>query len=393
MANVVFNGVQKRYGNVTVIPNLDLEIRDKEFMVLVGPSGCGKSTALRMIAGLEEISGGTVSIGGRVVNNVAPKDRDIAMVFQNYALYPHMNVFDNMAFALKLRRMPADQIKTKVEDVADSLQIKHLLQRKPRQLSGGQRQRVALGRAIVRAPQVFLMDEPLSNLDAKMRVSTRAELNKLHQRLQTTTVYVTHDQVEAMTMGDRIAVMKDGFLQQVDTPHELFTNPTNIFVAGFIGSPAMNLLTMNVEQAEGNVYVVSTGTVGQDSGMRLRVPARYKEFLAPYAGKQVIFGLRPQDIHDARFAQGMLDEDETPEDLVQVRTKIDVVEPMGSEVYLYLLNGQQSIISRVDDRTAVQPGYILDVAFNMAKMHAFDPETALSLIDKSKIKHRASATQ
>ncbi len=390
MANVVFNGVQKRYGNVTVIPNLDLEIRDKEFMVLVGPSGCGKSTALRMIAGLEEISGGQISIGGRVVNNVAPKDRDIAMVFQNYALYPHMNVFDNMAFALKLRRMPSDQIKKKVEDVADSLQIKHLLMRKPRQLSGGQRQRVALGRAIVRAPQVFLMDEPLSNLDAKMRVSTRAELNKLHQRLQTTTVYVTHDQVEAMTMGDRIAVMKDGFLQQVDTPHELFTNPSNLFVAGFIGSPAMNLLTMNVEQSEGSVYVTSAGTAGQDSGMRLRVPTKYREYLAPYAGKQVIFGLRPQDIHDARFAQGMLDEDETPEDLISVRTKIDVVEPMGSEVYLYLLNGQQSIISRVDDRTAVQPGYILDVAFNMSKMHAFDPETTLSLIDKSQVKQKVA---
>jgi len=393
MANVVFNGVQKRYGSVVVIPNLDLEIRDKEFMVLVGPSGCGKSTALRMIAGLEEISGGTVSIGGRVVNNVAPKDRDIAMVFQNYALYPHMNVFDNMAFALKLRRMPTDQIKKKVEDVADSLQIKHLLLRKPRQLSGGQRQRVALGRAIVRAPQVFLMDEPLSNLDAKMRVSTRAELNKLHQRLQTTTVYVTHDQVEAMTMGDRIAVMKDGFLQQVDTPHELFTNPTNLFVAGFIGSPAMNLLTMTVEQGEGNVYLTSPGSTGPDSGMKLRVPDRYRSYLAPYAGKQIIFGLRPQDIHDARFAQGMLDEDERPEDLVQVRTKIDVVEPMGSEVYLYLLNGQQSIISRVDDRTAVQPGYVLDVAFNMAKMHAFDPETTLSLIDKSKIKAVAAGAR
>jgi len=387
MANVVFDSVQKRYGNVTVIPDLDLEIRDKEFMVLVGPSGCGKSTALRMIAGLEEISGGTVSIGGRVVNNVAPKDRDIAMVFQNYALYPHMNVFDNMAFALKLRRMPGDQIKKRVEDVAESIGIKHLLARKPRQLSGGQRQRVALGRAIVREPQVFLMDEPLSNLDAKMRVSTRAELNKLHQRLQTTTVYVTHDQVEAMTMGDRIAVMKDGLLQQVDTPHALFTNPTNVFVAGFIGSPAMNLLTMNVEQADGGVYLNATGTAGQDSGLHLRVPNRFKDFIAPYSGKQLIFGLRPQDIHDERFAKGMLDEDESPEDLVSVRTRIDVVEPMGSEVYLYLLNGQNSIISRVDDRTDVQPGFILDVAFNMDKMHAFDPETQLSVIDKEKAKH------
>jgi multiple sugar transport system ATP-binding protein len=386
MANVVFDSVQKRYGNVTVIPDLDLEIKDKEFMVLVGPSGCGKSTALRMIAGLEEISGGTVSIGGRVVNNVAPKDRDIAMVFQNYALYPHMNVFDNMAFALKLRRMPSDQIKKRVEEVADSIGIKHLLARKPRQLSGGQRQRVALGRAIVREPQVFLMDEPLSNLDAKMRVSTRAELNKLHQRLQTTTVYVTHDQVEAMTMGDRIAVMKDGILQQVDTPHMLFTNPTNVFVAGFIGSPAMNLLTMNVEQGEDGVYMTSQGTAGEDTGMRVRVPNRFKDFIAPYAGKQLIFGLRPQDIHDARFAQGMLDEDESPEDLAPVRTRVDVVEPMGSEVYLYLLNGQHSIISRVDDRTTVQPGYVLDVAFNMDKMHAFDPETTESVIDKEKAK-------
>ena len=386
MANVVFDSVQKRYGNVTVIPDLDLEIKDKEFMVLVGPSGCGKSTALRMIAGLEEISGGTVSIGGRVVNNVAPKDRDIAMVFQNYALYPHMNVFDNMAFALKLRRMPSDQIKKRVEEVADSIGIKHLLARKPRQLSGGQRQRVALGRAIVREPQVFLMDEPLSNLDAKMRVSTRAELNKLHQRLQTTTVYVTHDQVEAMTMGDRIAVMKDGLLQQVDTPHMLFSNPTNVFVAGFIGSPAMNLLTMSVEPGEDGVYMVSEGTAGQDNGMRLRVPNRFKDFIAPYTGKQLIFGLRPQDIHDARFAQGMLDEDESPEDLAPVRTRVDVVEPMGSEVYLYLLNGPHSIISRVDDRTTVQPGYVLDVAFNMDKMHAFDPETTQSVIDKEKAK-------
>jgi multiple sugar transport system ATP-binding protein len=388
MANVVFDNVYKRYGNVTVITDLSFEVRDKEFMVLVGPSGCGKSTALRMIAGLEEISGGTVSIGGRVVNNVAPKDRDIAMVFQNYALYPHMNVFDNMAFALKLRHMPKDQIKTRVEAVADSIGIKHLLARKPRQLSGGQRQRVALGRAIVREPQVFLMDEPLSNLDAKMRVQTRAELSKLHQRLQTTTVYVTHDQVEAMTMGDRIAVMKDGVLQQVDTPNVLFTNPVNMFVAGFIGSPAMNLVNVTVEDTEGTLYLTSAGT-GQDSGLRLKVPTRFKEYLAPYAGKQIVFGLRPQDIHDARFATGMLDEDESPEDLVPVRTRVDVVEPMGSEVYLYLLVGQIQFVSRVDARTEVQPNYILDVSFNMDKMHAFDPETQQSIIDKAKVLQHA----
>jgi len=388
MANVVFDGVYKRYGNVTAITDLSFEVRDKEFMVLVGPSGCGKSTALRMIAGLEEISGGTVSIGGRVVNNVAPKDRDIAMVFQNYALYPHMNVFDNMAFALKLRRMPKDQIKTRVEAVADSLGIKHLLARKPRQLSGGQRQRVALGRAIVREPQVFLMDEPLSNLDAKMRVQTRAELNKLHQRLQTTTVYVTHDQVEAMTMGDRIAVMKDGVLQQVDTPHALFTNPVNMFVAGFIGSPAMNLVNVTVAEGTGEQagsLILSSTATGQDDGLRLKVPARFREYLTPYIGKQVVFGLRPQDIHDARFAKGMLDEDESPEDLVPVRTRVDVVEPMGSEVYLYLLVGQLQFVSRVDSRTEVQPQYILDTAFNMDKMHVFDPETQQSIIDKTKV--------
>jgi len=388
MANVVFDSVYKRYGNVTVIQDLNLEVRDKEFMVLVGPSGCGKSTALRMIAGLEEISGGTVSIGGRIVNNVAPKDRDIAMVFQNYALYPHMNVFDNMAFALKLRHMPKDQIKTRVEAVADSLGIKHLLSRKPRQLSGGQRQRVALGRAIVREPQVFLMDEPLSNLDAKMRVQTRAELNKLHQRLQTTTVYVTHDQVEAMTMGDRIAVMKDGVLQQVDTPNVLFTNPSNMFVAGFIGSPAMNLVNVVVEQTDGGIYLTSTAT-GQDTGLRLKVPARFNDFLAPYNGKQIVFGLRPQDIHDSRFANGMLDEGESPDDLVPVRTRVDVVEPMGSEVYLYLLVGQLQFVSRVDSRTEVQPNYILDVSFNMDKMHAFDPETQQSIIDKTKVLQHA----
>ena len=384
MANVVFDHVVKRYaGDVLAVKDLSFEVKDKEFLVLVGPSGCGKSTALRMIAGLEEISEGTISIGNRVVNNVAPKDRDIAMVFQNYALYPHMSVFDNMGFALKLRHMPKDQIKTRVEAVADSLGIKQLLERKPRALSGGQRQRVALGRAIVREPQVFLMDEPLSNLDAKMRVSTRAELSKLHQRLQTTTVYVTHDQVEAMTMGDRIAVMKDGVLQQLDTPQRLFNNPVNMFVAGFIGSPAMNLLTLNVEQRDSDVYVTSPGT-GQDQGLNLRVPDRYRNPLMPYTGKQIVFGLRPQDIHDARFAQGMLDEGESPQDLVNVRTRVDVVEPMGSEVYLYLLSGQNSIVSRVDSRTEVKTGDVLDTSFNMDKMHAFDPETQESVLHRAK---------
>jgi len=384
MSNVVFDHVVKRYaGDVLAVKDLSMEVKDKEFLVLVGPSGCGKSTALRMIAGLEEISDGTISIGSRVVNNVAPKDRDIAMVFQNYALYPHMNVFDNMAFALKLRHMPKDQMTQRVNAVADSLGIKHLLDRKPRALSGGQRQRVALGRAIVREPQVFLMDEPLSNLDAKMRVSTRAEISKLHQRLQTTTVYVTHDQVEAMTMGDRIAVMKDGVLQQLDTPQRLFNNPSNMFVAGFIGSPAMNLLTVTVEQRGGDLYMASPGT-GEEQGLNLRVPERYRNPLMPYSGKQIAFGLRPQDIHDARFAQGALDEGESPEDLIRVRTKVDVVEPMGSEVYLYLLSGQNTIVSRVDSRTEVKPGDVLEVAFNMDKMHAFDPETQESALNRAK---------
>jgi multiple sugar transport system ATP-binding protein len=383
MANVMFDHVFKRYtGNVVAVNDLSLEVRDKEFMVFVGPSGCGKSTALRMIAGLEEISDGAVSIGGRVVNNVAPKDRDIAMVFQNYALYPHMNVFDNMAFALKLRHMPKDQIKQRVESVADGLGLKHLLARKPRQLSGGQRQRVALGRAIVREPQVFLMDEPLSNLDAKMRVETRALINKLHQRLQTTTVYVTHDQVEAMTMGDRIAVLKDGLLQQVDTPQNIFSAPVNMFVAGFIGSPAMNMFNMTLTQEGGDLFLTTQST-GQDEGLKLRVPTRFKSQLQALTGKNIVFGLRPQDIHDARFAAGALDEGESPQDLVTVHTRVDVVEPMGSEVYLYLLNGQNSFISRVDPRTEVQPGHILEVSFNMDKMHAFDPETSQTLLDKS----------
>jgi multiple sugar transport system ATP-binding protein len=382
MANVVFANVYKRYGNVTAVTDFNLDIKDKEFMVLVGPSGCGKSTALRMIAGLEDISDGTISIGERVVNNVAPKDRDIAMVFQNYALYPHMNVFENMAFALKLRRMSKADIQKRVKESADLLQIGHLLERKPRQLSGGQRQRVALGRAIVREPQVFLMDEPLSNLDAKMRVQTRAEISKLHQRLQTTMVYVTHDQVEAMTMGDRITVMKDGLLQQVDTPRNIYNNPANMFVAGFVGSPPMNFITANVEQRDGTLYLTTVDT-GSDAGMQLRVPPRFKSALEPYTGKSLIFGLRPQDIYDARFSHGMLDEGDDPEDFVRVKTKVDVVEPMGSEINLYLLTGQTSLVANVDPRTEVEPGHALDIALNMDRMHAFDPESQVSLIDKN----------
>src|SRR3712207_459877 len=285
MAQVVLRNLNKKYDDVHAVKDVNLSIRDKEFVVLVGPSGCGKTTTLRMIAGLESITGGEVLIGEKVVNDLAPKDRDIAMVFQNYALYPHMNVFDNMAFALKLRRVAKDQIRTRVEAVADSLGIKHLLQRKPRQLSGGQRQRVALGRAIVREPQVFLMDEPLSNLDAKLRVQTRAELNKLHQRLQTTTVYVTHDQVEAMTMGDRIAVMKDGLLQQVDTPRALYDQPANEFVAGFIGSPAMNLVPVSL--SEGGAVL---------GGQPVPLSRNVLGFLSQEGGRTATLGFRPEAV-------------------------------------------------------------------------------------------------
>jgi multiple sugar transport system ATP-binding protein len=385
MANVVFENVYKRYGNVTAVTDLNLEVNDKEFMVLVGPSGCGKSTALRMIAGLEEISDGTIAIGDRVVNNVAPKDRDIAMVFQNYALYPHMNVFENMAFALKLRRMNKEEVQRRVKLAADQLQIGHLLERKPRQLSGGQRQRVALGRAIVREPKVFLMDEPLSNLDAKMRVQTRAEISKLHQRLQTTMVYVTHDQVEAMTMGDRIAVMKDGLLQQVDTPRNIYNNPTNMFVAGFVGTPPMNFVHATVEQAGDGQLVLVTQDSGADKGMRLRVPPRFRDSLQGHIGKQVVFGIRPQDIHDARFATGMLDEDDDHADFVRLNTRVDVVEPMGSEINLYLLYGQTTLLANVDPRTEVEPTHGLEIAINMDKMHVFDTETEASLIDKNAV--------
>ena len=384
MSNVVFNNVYKRYGTVTAVTDLSLEVNDAEFMVLVGPSGCGKSTALRMLAGLEEISDGTISIGERVVNNVAHKDHDIAMVFENYALWPYMSVFEKIAFALKLRRMNKTDIQKKVEIAADQLQIKHLLDRKPRQLSGGQRQRVALGRAIVREPQVFLMDEPLSNLDAKMRVQTRAEISRLHQRLQTTTVYVTHDQIEAMTMGSRIAVMKDGLLQQVDTPRNIFNNPVNMFVAGFIGSPPMNIFNVNVTTEGGETYL-STTDAGMDGGMKLRVPARFRAALQPYSGKQVSFGIRPQDIYDTRFAQSMLDEDDSLEDSALVRTRVDIVEPMGSEVNLFLQNGQTNLVASVDARTEVEPGNALDVTLNMDKMHVFDLETQASLIDKNSI--------
>ena len=400
MASVTFEHVMKKYGDVLAVNDLNLEVRDKEFLVLVGPSGCGKSTALRMIAGLEEISGGVLRIGERIVNNVAPKDRDIAMVFQSYALYPHMSVYDNMAFGLRMRKaMPKGvdlsnlpekgrgggffnsmfgagsqrerAIRAAVESAAASLALAQYLDRKPRQLSGGQRQRVALGRAIVREPQVFLMDEPLSNLDAKLRVQTRAEISKLHRRLQTTTVYVTHDQTEAMTMGDRIAVMRDGILQQLDTPQNLYDHPANMFVAGFIGSPAMNFFPVTVEADASGVHV-------RTDGFRLRVPKQYEAALGAAAqggtaAVQVMMGLRPEDVEDANFIPNA-----NPENLVQAQ--VDVVEPLGSEVYLYCVVGSQQFVARVDPRTQAKPGEPITLHFNTNKMHAFNTTTQETLL-------------
>src|SRR5512136_176783 len=292
MASVTYEKVTKRFGDVIAVNNLSLTIADKEFLVLVGPSGCGKTTALRLLAGLEEISAGNILIGERVVNDVAPKDRDIAMVFQSYALYPHMSVYDNMAFGLRLRKTPKAEIDRRVKEAADILGIGELLTRKPKQLSGGQRQRVALGRAIVREPKVFLFDEPLSNLDAKLRVQTRAEISKLHQRLETTFIYVTHDQTEAMTMGSRIAVMKDGVLQQIDTPQTLYDRPGNIFVAGFIGSPAMNFFDVRLGSSDGKLVI--------DGGsFKLEVPSDRATALQSYVGKELVLGVRPENLHDA----------------------------------------------------------------------------------------------
>ncbi len=359
MASVTYNHVWKKYGDVVAVQDLNLAIEDKEFLVLVGPSGCGKTTALRCLAGLEEITEGEVLIGDQVVNDVAPKDRDIAMVFQSYALYPHMSVYDNMAFGLKLRKLDKADIDRRVQESARTLGIEGLLKRKPKELSGGQRQRVAVGRAIVREPKVFLFDEPLSNLDAKLRVQTRAELSKLHKRLETTFIYVTHDQTEAMTMASRIAVMNKGKLQQLDTPQMLYDHPANLFVAGFIGSPAMNFFNGKVLVEDGQMIV------DMDT-FRVKVPqhdiARYESVV----GKDIIFGIRPEDIHKPEFAPpGIIAE------LVDVT--VDVTELMGNEIFLYLVNGTHSFTARVDPRTQATFGDKLQVAFNMDNFHIFDP--------------------
>jgi multiple sugar transport system ATP-binding protein len=359
MASITYEHVWKRFGEVVAVQDLDILIEDREFLVFVGPSGCGKSTSLRMLAGLEEITEGIISIGDRVVNDVPPKDRNIAMVFQSYALYPHMSVYDNMAFGLKLRKTPKSEIERRVKEAGSMLGIEDLLERKPKQLSGGQRQRVALGRAIVREPTVFLMDEPLSNLDAKRRVQTRAEISKLHQRLQTTFIY--HDQVEAMTMGTRICVLRDGLMMQIDSPQNLYDLPKNVFVAGFIGSPSMNFFDVTVVEQDGDLYV--------DSGMfRLKLSPEKAQAARSYAGKQVVFGTRPEDIHDREYVPpGIRAEPLT--------ATVDVTELMGNEIFLYLLIGGKQFIARVDPRTRARIGTEMDVVVNMDNTHLFDRET------------------
>ena len=378
MAKVLLENIEKSYAETHVVKNVNLEIHDKEFLVLVGPSGCGKSTCLRMIAGLEEISGGTIKIGERVVNDLSPKDRDIAMVFQSYALYPHMTVYGNMAFGLRLKnrrrglarlihrneiKQMESAIREKVLSAAAMLDIQHLLDRKPRQLSGGQCQRVALGRAIVRQPQVFLMDEPLSNLDAKMRVQTRAEIIKLHRRLGITTIYVTHDQVEAMTMGDRIAVMNDGILQQCDTPLNLYHHPRNRFVASFIGSPGMNLLDMRVMEK-------NDGLSFEWDNLQLQVPAKLQKVLLPYAGKIVTIGIRPQDIYDSVHLPATLQATSGN----TFNACCEVTEQMGDATHLFLQTGERALVAAVTEETAPKPNENLKLVIAMERVHVFDVE-------------------
>ena len=359
MASVTYDHVVKRFGDVEVLKDINIPIKDKEFLVLVGPSGCGKTTALRCLAGLEEVTEGEIRIGDRVVNDVAPKDRDIAMVFQSYALYPHMTVYDNMAFGLKLRKTPKEEIDRKVKAAAESLGLERLLQRRPRELSGGQRQRVALGRAIVRNPQVFLFDEPLSNLDAKLRVQTRSEISKLHQKVQTTFIYVTHDQVEAMTMADRIAVMNKGYVQQLDTPQTLYDFPANLFVAGFIGSPSMNFFNAKIKNEGGKLYIVN-------DTMKLEIPEQRSEAYVNMDGKDIIFGIRPENIHNPDYC---------PAGIIKasIKAKIDVTELMGNEIFVYGINGNTQFVARVDPRSRYKVGDEVTLTIDMTNFHVFDP--------------------
>ena len=370
MASLSLKHIYKKYpGGVTAVSDFNLEVKDKEFLVLVGPSGCGKTTTLRMIAGLEEITEGELFIGDRLVNDVAPKDRKIAMVFQNYALYPHMSVFENMAFGLKLNKTPKEEIKRRVEEAARVLDITHLLDRKPKALSGGQKQRVALGRAIVRNPMVFLLDEPLSNLDAKLRAAMRTELTKLHKRVGTTFVYVTHDQVEAMTMATRIVVMKDGLIQQVDTPQNLYDNPVNMFVAGFIGTPQMNFINGNLEKKGDDVYFNF-----ENVSVKLPADKANNPALADYIGKEVIAGLRPECIHDEPMQLAALADS-------SLEAFVDVTELMGAEIYLYLAVGEETkLIARVSSRSTSRAGDTIKIAFDTSRLHIFDKDTERCII-------------
>jgi multiple sugar transport system ATP-binding protein len=367
MAKVLLKNVTKKFedSGIVAVKDVTLEVVDKEFIVLVGPSGCGKSTTLRCVAGLEEVTDGDIYIEDRRVNDIPPKNRDIAMVFQNYALYPHMSVYNNMAFGLKLRKFSKKEIDNRVREAAEILGIQELLDRKPKALSGGQRQRVAVGRAIVRKPKVFLFDEPLSNLDAKLRVQMRAELSKLHHRLQATMIYVTHDQVEAMTMGDRIVVLKDGIIQQVADPITLYDKPNNMFVAGFIGTPPMNFL-------QGTLVKKKTGIFFNEGKFEVRLEDE-NEAVKDFAGKDVVFGIRPEDIYDKLYAKGATAYN-------TISTTVEVVEPMGAELYVYVTTGKSPIITRLDPHSRVQINQKMDLVFDMKKAHIFDPATELTVV-------------
>ncbi|SNY90219.1 multiple sugar transport system ATP-binding protein [Cohaesibacter sp. ES.047] len=368
MSGISLKKLNKAYGQLTVVHDIDLEIADKEFIILVGPSGCGKSTTLRMIAGLEEISSGELYIGEDLVNDVPSKDRDIAMVFQNYALYPHMTVYKNMAFGLQLRKAPESEIDAKVRETAKILDIEHLLNRKPKALSGGQRQRVALGRAMVRNPEVFLLDEPLSNLDAKLRGSMRSAITKLHRQLDATFIYVTHDQVEAMTMADRIVVMKEGYIHQVDTPQMLYDHPANMFVAGFIGSPQMNMLEVTIERS-------GEDFVGKylETAFPLKLGER-KERLEPYVGKQVILGLRPENFHEAA------PHDIDPALTCQFEALVELAEPMGAEIHLNMVSNGTDMIARVSPRCEARDGSVVTLYADLVNPHLFDKQSEASIL-------------
>jgi multiple sugar transport system ATP-binding protein len=367
MARVVMKNIYKRFGDVEVVKNLNLEVADREFCIMVGPSGCGKTTSLRMIAGLEEVTAGDIFIGERRVNDLPPKDRDIAMVFQNYALYPHMSVYDNMGFGLKLRGYSKKEIDLRVREAAEILGIDRLVERRPKQLSGGQRQRVAVGRAIVRKPKVFLFDEPLSNLDAKLRVQMRAELKKIHERLQATMIYVTHDQTEAMTMGDKICVMKDGIIQQIDGPLSLYDRPSNKFVAGFIGNPPMNFVDVDVLARDEDIYL-------NEGMMQLKLPKQFKDKISKFVNQKMSLGIRPEDLYDKLFYNL------GPKDGNIFSATVEVVEPLGSEIYLHLNTGKNTMVAKVDPHNQAKPNQMMEIVVNMNKAHLFDIATGNAVV-------------